>query len=398
MRIRPIVLSLAAAAVLASAPAEAQLTQYSRGSISTVNDLRGSFVAAGTALRGSGGTGTIILAGIPFGSTVKEAVLYWTILGPDPIPAGAESIQLDAQSFTGTLIGSTASPCQSMERAYVFRADVTYWISGDGSYVVSGALDSGSASVSPVAEGASLVVIYSNPAIGNRDLALVDGAALLNSSGASVTIPIGGFNATTPVTGATAAFIVADGESALSDSTLVNSFIIGSNALNGSDAPGGIEYWDTDTYDVTSLITGGSTSITAGLIQGTDCVVWAATPFAIASPLPDADILTENLTPLVTAGSNFRMRVSATNNTALNIPITANIDVYKQSGQHLGSMLANKIAALPASASAQKNFRVRIPASLPPNVRGIPLYVKTTIVTRPGGVLIDDDYVVFYVQ
>lgn len=387
-----------AAVALSMTPASAQLTQYQRGSISTVNDLRGSFVAAGTALRGTGGTGTIVLAGIPFGSTVKEAVLYWTILGADPMPAGADSIQLDTQAFTGTLIGTTNSPCQAMDKAYVFRADVTYWISGDGSYAISGALDSGSLFASPVAEGASLVVVYSNPSIGNRDIALVDGAALLDQNGASVSTTIGGFNATTPVTGATAAFIVADGESALSDSTLVNSFIIGPNALNGSDAPGGIEYWDTDTYDVTALITGGSTSTTAGLVQGTDCVVWAATPFAIASPLPSADVLTENLTPLVAAGTNFRMRVTATNNTGANIPVTANIDVYRQSGQHLGSMLLNKNARIPASASASRIFQVRIPGSLAPAFRGIPLYVKTTIVTRPGGTFIDDDHVVFYVQ
>jgi hypothetical protein len=390
-------LALLAAALLAPA-ASAQLAPYARGTVTTVNDLRGSFVAAGTALRGTGGSGVIVISGIPFGSTVKEAVLYWTILGDDPMPAGADSIQLDTETFTGTLIGSTASPCQSMDRAYVFRADVTYWISGDGGYTVSNALDSGNPSVGPVAEGASLVVLYSNPSLGNRDFALVDGAALTDTPGTFASTTVTGFNASTPVTGASAAFIVADGEASLSDSTLVNGFVVGVNALNGSDAPGGVEYWDTDLYDVSAVMTGGSTSVPLAVAQGDDCVVWAASPLAVVSPLPSVDVVTENLTPIVVAGSNFRMRVTATNNTGANVPLTANIDVFRASGQHLGSMLLNKNATAPASAAAQKTFQVRIPASLPAGFRGIPLYVKTTLVTRPGGVFIDDDHVVMYVQ
>jgi len=396
---RPFARTLVAASLLAAAaPSLAQLNPYVRGTLSGANDLRGGYVAAGAALRGTGGNGTITIAGIPFGSTVKEAILYWTILGDDPMPAGADVIKIDGETFNGTLLGSTASPCQSMARAYVFRADATYWISGDGAYEVSGALDSGDTGTSPVAEGASLVVIYSNPAIAIHDIVVADGAVLASSPNELVTTTITGFNASTPITGASVSFIVADGESDLTDSTYVNGLIIGQGALNGSDAPAEVEWWDTDTFDATAVLSGGATSVTPGLQQGSDCFVWAATPFAIVSPAPDADILTANLTPTVVAGTNFRMRVTATNNSGANVPVTASIDVFKQSGQFLGTMMSGKVATVPASASETRVFRARIPATLPPSFRGIPIYVKTTLLARPGGELIDDDYVIFYVQ
>jgi len=397
---RPAAVVRAAALALAlpSLSAGAQLLPYTRGSVSTVRDCRGGFVAAGTALRGTGGLGTIDLAGIPFGSTVKEAILYWAILASDPMPPGANSIQLDSQPFTGTLVGSSLFPGGPSDRAYVFRADVTYWITGDGSYGVSGALDGGDPDGSPVAEGASLVVLYSNPALVNRDIVVYDGAALVDGSTPAVLTSIGGFDATTPVTGASIAFIVADGEAALSDSTYVNGFLVGPDALDGSDAPGGIEFWDTDVYAVSGIMTGGSTSLSALVSQGDDDVVWCASPFAVASPLPAADILTESLTPLVPRGTNFRMRVTATNNTGSPVPVTANVDVYDAGGTWLGSFLSNRTGSLPASTTLQRSFKARIPAGVPPRFLMTPLYVVTSLHRRPGGEFLDDDHVVLRIE
>lgn len=403
--VRNVVATGLAAAIVAAAgatDARAQLNPYIRGPVLSVNDLRGDFVAAGCALRGTGGSGTITVVGIPGGSFVKEALLYWAVLDDvQTAQAGQLSFanSLTTRAVTGALIGSSASPCGSaMSTAFVYRADVTPWVTGNGSYSITGAYDSGAVGVAPVTEGASLVVIYSNLASANRDIIVYDGAGVANSPGAEVATSLTFFNATSPVTGASICFIAADGEPSLTDSAIVNGLTISANPFDGSDPAGGVDYWDTDTFVATGFLTSGATSVTSAIRAGTDCLVGVATPFSVTSPYPLVDIVTENLTPIVPQGTRFTMRITASNTTAASVPISARIDVYRGPGGIVGTMLQNRGGNVPAGTSIQQNFGRNIRTGVPPGLVMQPLYVLTTITNRLSGEFIDDDYAIMYIQ
>ncbi|MFC1964382.1 hypothetical protein ACFLWG_00010 [Chloroflexota bacterium] len=71
--------------------------------------LPGGYVAAGTGMRNLG-YGTINISGIPSGSTVKKAYLYWTIL--DHIEESSFSQgMVNGQPILGTQIGTDTDPC-----------------------------------------------------------------------------------------------------------------------------------------------------------------------------------------------------------------------------------------------------------------------------------------------
>lgn len=403
--VKSVVATGIAAALVASAGATnalAQLNPFIRGPILSVNDLRGDFVAAGCSLRGTGGTGTITVVGIPGGAFVKEALLYWAVLD-DVQTAQAGQLTFSSLSanraVTGALIGTSAGPCGStMTTAFVYRADVTPWVTGNGNYTISGAYDSGSVGVAPVTEGASLVIIYSNLASANRDIVVYDGAGVANSPGSEVSSTLTFFNATAPVTGASICFIAADGEPALTDSAIVNGLTIAANPFDGSDPAPGVDYWDTDTFVATGFLTSGATSVTSAIRANTDCLVGVATPFSVTSPYPMVDIVTESLTPLVPQGTRFTMRITASNTTASTVPIAARIDVYRGPGGLVGTMLQNRGGNIPAGSSIQQNFGRNIRTGVPPGLVMQPLYVLTTITNRLSGDFIDDDYVIMYIQ
>ncbi len=397
-RTRRAIVSLALLAAVGSPTAFAQLNPHIRGPVLSTNDLRGDFVAAGTGLRGTGGTGTITIVGIPPDSFVKEALLYWAVLD-NAQTAQAGQITFAGNAVTGALIGSTPAPCGSaMSSSFVYRADVTPYVTGNGPYAISGAYDSGNVAVAPVTEGASLVIIYSNVTSANRDIVIYEGASVANSNGAQVSSTLSFFNGTTPVTGATLCYIVGDGQSGLSDSAFINGLSAATNIFDGSDAPAGLDYWDTDTIDATAFLTGGVTSFNSAVQAGTDCILWVATPFSITSPYPPADIVTENLTPNVPQGTRFQMRVTASNTSGSNVPVFARIDVFRQPGALVGTMLQNKGGTLPAGATVQKVFGRNIPRGVPPGLTNQPLYILTTLTNRLSGAFIDDDYVIMYVR
>lgn len=122
------------------------------------------YAAAGIGLRNQG-SGTINLSGIPAGSVIKRALLYWNILA-DNQPAG--DMMVNGSSAPGTMIGQGAVPCWSAAASFAFRSDVTPLVTGDGAYTVSG-FPTGSTSglnpwdnptPQPMMEGASLIVLF----------------------------------------------------------------------------------------------------------------------------------------------------------------------------------------------------------------------------------------------
>jgi hypothetical protein len=122
------------------------------------------YVGAGTGLRDQG-SGKITIAGIPPGSMVKQALLYWNVL-QDSNPGGAMKINLN--SVPGTKIGSDTGPCWTPSTSWAFRSDVTPYVSGNGTYTLSGYPTGDTSNFNPWTEketppdmeGASLLVFY----------------------------------------------------------------------------------------------------------------------------------------------------------------------------------------------------------------------------------------------
>ena len=126
--------------------------------------LSAGYAAAGIGLRNQD-TGTINLAGIPAGSVIKQALLYWNILADDQ-PRG--DIKVNGSAASGVMIGQGVVPCWDAKASFAFRADVTSLVTGSGAYVISGfptGTNSGdnpwdNPTPQPMMEGASIVVLF----------------------------------------------------------------------------------------------------------------------------------------------------------------------------------------------------------------------------------------------
>jgi hypothetical protein len=121
------------------------------------------YVADGVGLRNQG-SGTVAVSGIPAGASVTNAYLLWANINPTD-PGGA--IDINGNNVTGSTVGTDASPCWGNGSIYTHSANVTPFVTGNGSYTLSGyptgatgGSDPWSTAVAPLMEGASLVVFY----------------------------------------------------------------------------------------------------------------------------------------------------------------------------------------------------------------------------------------------
>ena len=258
--------------------------------------INGDYVAAGVGMRGTG-SGTITIAGIPSGSTVVKAVLYWAIVDTPPENATFKNGTFAGTAITGILIGTDTDPCWGYTTTtYAYRADVTSLVSGNGGYALTGFATGpatpvnsyGEATIPPLCEGASLVVVYSNPASACRDIVIYDGADTINETVSSVSTGMTGFTASAAPSAKTT-YIVADGQDQFSDDTIFNGVTLASDttampettSFEGSDG----KLWDTDTYDVSAYVLAGDTSCTVKLQRGSDCLVHTAQVFSVTSTI-----------------------------------------------------------------------------------------------------------------
>jgi hypothetical protein len=137
--------------------------------------------AAGTGTRNAG-HGTIRLRGVPAGSIVVYAYLYWGVIAGNspPFPPTATA-NFEGHLVTGSLIGNSEQPCWVGDlngEFLAYKATVTQFIPPviNGDYQVDGfasSITDGSEAWPvcspnppiPLAEGASLVIVYSHAQI-----------------------------------------------------------------------------------------------------------------------------------------------------------------------------------------------------------------------------------------
>ncbi len=393
MRFREIAVALASLLIV-SVPARSQ-TLSSR---LVINDLRGSYSVAGTALWGTG-QGNITVGNIP-SSDVKTAYLYWDVLGDaSGAPTGANQGMFAGNAISGTLIGTGGQVDQVQSANYSYWADVTAYVSiaGNGIYPLSGFL--------PTTEGASLVLIWSNINFANRDIVVIDGNGTVNASAGTVASTFSGFNATNPVTGASVAFIVGDGESVRDDLATLGAATIGFGSFDGSDDPSGLQLWDSDNFNNrTSDVPPAATSIQASVIRDTsngngDSLVWVASPFSVTSPYPDVSVTLTPQVRVVPRGSNFTMGIHAQSHAMVAVQVTGVVWVYDNLGNFLGGMAGPVNGNFSPGRTTSVNFSRRIPnQGVPPRLIGVPLRVVLRLFRRGTMTIIDDDYVDFVVQ
>jgi len=242
--------------------------------------LHGDYVAAGVGLRGQAG-GNITIAGIPADSTIKAAYLYWGYLD-DSEEASLKTLTFAGQAFTGTKTGSGPDCCWGRTSSFAYRADVTSKVTGNAAYAIGGVASGGQI----LAEGASLVVVYQNPATAPHQVLLYDGDDVVNSAGATATNTFGGFTIVDPGQAKTT-FIVGDGQTGPGYDD--NDSFTGSkgtknldNTFTGADG----NYWDTATFDVSAQVAAGDTSVSAKIGTASpsgDCLMWAAHVLSVSS-------------------------------------------------------------------------------------------------------------------
>lgn len=288
------VLSAVLAMALAASP-RALAASDSDGSVpapSHAYTLNGGYVSAGVSLRNRG-SATIMVSGIPPGAEVEAAFLYWATLANVAQPNYAQG-RVGGTAIVGQLLDSGAAPCwPEVETGFSYRADVSSLITGNGAQTLTGFASGATSGVDPwasdlvlpLAEGASLVVVFGHSAYPMTRIVIADGYQMVGSGAkAAATLPFG-VTASDPVGAVTTTFIGADGQSSAEPSSTVNGVAITQAAWDGTDPPAARftqgNLWDTMTASVGSLVAPGDSSATFTVSGGPDCVVWVAQVISI---------------------------------------------------------------------------------------------------------------------
>jgi hypothetical protein len=250
----------------------------------------GGVTSAGVGLRRTG-TGAIVIDGVPDGSVVHRAFLYWSVLGT----TGAfEFPRINEGIAQGEVIGISDNPCWGEPHpAYEFlhfnyRADVTEFVSGNGTYTISGLpsnLNDGNDS-----QGATLVIIYQSPLTDYyRTVIINDGGVTLDIEDNTWIDTISNFETADPIIEADVTYIIADGqEEWRTGDVRFNQVPIAHDVFTGVDG----DHWGTLSFDVAFLEpTSPSTTQIDNIRPGDvpDCIVWVATIFSITPPQPDVE-------------------------------------------------------------------------------------------------------------
>lgn len=256
-------------------------------------EIHGDYVAAGTSLRNEPWD-LITITGVPGGATVVKAILVWNIL-EDSVSSGA--VLVNGTLFEGTVIKTVSNPyCWSPSLSTTFAADVTGFVTGNGVYMISGYptgvsdfSDPWSDSTPPLAEGASLIVVYENPSEPLRAV-VVD----LGNEAADADHLISWASPAAGPVSAKNTWIVIDGQdNAANDVALFNGVAVAGpgSSLRAADAFPGADprtgassygaLWDTLTVDVSGLVAEGDTSASAGITASSDCIGFAGNVFSV---------------------------------------------------------------------------------------------------------------------
>jgi hypothetical protein len=236
--------------------------------------LPGDYVASGVGLRDQT-SGNITISGIPAGASIAKAFLYWGVLDNGE-ETSLHQVDLNGTQVNGTLIGIGPDTCWGDTNSFTYRADVTSLVAGNGVYALTNVASGGAI----LQEGASLVIIYQLTGAAVKTVMLDDGNLSMPTGTASGSATFSGFNASSPV-GATTTFMVGDGQVPGTPTTFTGnngtlSFPELFVAQEGA-------FWDTVSFNVSSVIGAGNSSGQASISITGDCLLWSAQAFSVTS-------------------------------------------------------------------------------------------------------------------
>lgn len=233
--------------------------------------VRGDFTTGATSLLYSG-TGSIVISDIPSNMVIERAGLFWVC--EEYAPTGDLNWgYFNGNYITGTQLAYDCDNCwDPIDMSTLYYADVTPYVSGNGTYNLTGFPYPGGFAPVEGADGATLVIIYCDPqgSLPKKTISIYAGAVELVDCGPEGTSWLQtGFTATNPVTNAKYAISVANTQMGSSNYFYLNGNLMG--YMYGEDHPG--PAWDHWYGDATALIPGGSTSVSWEVYSsGIDCI------------------------------------------------------------------------------------------------------------------------------
>jgi hypothetical protein len=229
----------------------------------------GGLAAVGVGLAARNATPStsrdLVLTGVPAGATIISARLYWmTIGGPD------DTITFAGTPLTGTLIATAPDTCWGRAAGnFGYRADVTALVAGNATFTLEGYVNDVDGVVD--SQGASLVVVYDDPADGRNNLVkIAEGAVGYVGNGAAAASNLDGFTIAAGFDQALVLNIVADGQTFPEELFLLGAQVGGTDPFLGADGP----YWDTRWDDITSALVTPATSVETRMTSSADCLAW----------------------------------------------------------------------------------------------------------------------------
>ncbi|MEO8701508.1 MAG: thrombospondin type 3 repeat-containing protein [Kofleriaceae bacterium] len=215
----------------------------------------------------------IELTTIPAGAVVRKASLYWTVIG-----VAFPTVTLNGTAVTGTEIGQTPDTCWTIGNNFMYRADVTAMVAGNGTYTLTNILSNpGNPTRGPDGQGASLVVLYVDPADPRINyVSINDGATDLGGPTVFDGFTVGvGFDKAIGIN------LVADGQPAGDDLQYEGTSVApNGDAFPGADG-GPSAMWDTRIDDITTIVQPGATTVTANVLPTGDCLAWSMSALVI---------------------------------------------------------------------------------------------------------------------
>lgn len=242
--------------------------------------IRGDITASGVGLRGTG-PGVIFIDDIPSDGTVLKAYLYWATIGSANT---FNTVNFRGQQVPGSLVGQSGSTCwENAQSNFVYRADVTHLMDGNGGYQIGGlpsSLQNGNDS-----QGATLVVIYSAADMPFRTIIINEGAVTLDFDQNTYVDTFIHINNQNPVVDGHLTYIIGDGQSTWdTGNVLFNGISLADNVFTGVDG----DYWGTHAFNFPMIPLQGTIETRINNNDpnnpdSPDCVLWAGTILSFAS-------------------------------------------------------------------------------------------------------------------
>ena len=277
--------------------------------------ITGDFVTGAVGLQGLGvngkATGAINISGVPAGSDIVAAYLYWQVVvkqsdGADSGSVGATFNGYPLSNPDGPFakaLGDGTSPCWSggggtgesggEKRTFTFRMDVLRFlpIGPDGEVAANGPHqvqipDGGSGNSTPIGLGATLLLIYRDTSKPLSAFVIYDGSATINNQNQTLTQEIEGHYEPAAVPDARFVYIAGAGQGNKNETVTFNNALLATSPFSGSAGAA----WDTLNYSVNPG-TGSSvtTSISIANLSGADCITFGAMMLKTAVKDTDGD-------------------------------------------------------------------------------------------------------------